>query len=55
VEWWACAGAKGWRWGNSGIDYGLSRRRTGSACGKRLQPFLEEGLLLIEGDRLAPQ
>jgi len=30
--------------GQIAIDYGLAARRTGPLCGKRLQPFLEEGL-----------
>ncbi|APD47404.1 radical SAM family heme chaperone HemW [Synechococcus sp. CS-602] len=36
--------------GQIAIDYGLSRRALASLR-QRLQPFLEEGLLLIEGDR----
>jgi len=40
--------------GQIAIDYGLSRRALASLR-QRLQPFLEEGLLLIEGDRWRPQ
>jgi len=38
---------------NSDPDYALSRRALASLRQAALQPFLEEALLLIEGDRLA--